>query len=343
MSAQNHTSHAPRTAILLINVGTPASPKVGDVRRYLSQFLSDGRVIDLPWLGRQLLVNGIIVPFRAPKSAKLYQQLWTDKGSPLLTYGMALRDALQQKVSPHTDVYVSMRYGTPSIKATLAQIDAQRYARLTVVPLFPHYASSTTGTAVEEVMRWVRKQNVIPQIKVVNQFFNHDAFIDAFARRIDASNPYQYDHVLFSYHGLPKRHVNRTHAGHTCEELGCANHYGHDNAFCYHAACHETTRLIVAKLNLSLPVTTAFQSRLGKGWLEPFADVTIEALARQGVKKLLVVSPAFVADCLETVIEIGVEYKERFEANGGQHLTLVESLNDMPQWVDALNRIIEAD
>lgn len=333
----------PPQAILLINVGTPDTPRTGDVRRYLSQFLGDGRVIDLPWLGRKLLVNGIIVPFRAPKSAKLYQQLWTPNGSPLLHNGILLRDALQHEMQDKADVYLAMRYGNPSIPSILNQINKKRYNRLTIVPLFPHYASSTTGTAIEAVLLHLKNQNVIPRVNIIGQFFQHPAYIEAFAHQISQHTLHDYDHILFSYHGLPIRHVLRTHPGKTCQELNCHQTYTTDNAYCYHAACHATTRLLANKLNLHPEhYTTAFQSRLGKGWLQPFADETIQSLAKKGVKKLLVVSPAFVADCLETTIEIGLEYRELFREHGGENLTLVESLNATPQWVKGLKNIIEA-
>jgi len=329
----------PREAILLLNLGTPQSPAVKDVRRYLRQFLSDGRVIDIPWFARMLLVHGIIAPFRAPKSAQLYRRLWTDKGSPLLFHTQALSDELQ-RISTR-DVYISMRYGQPAIEAVIDEIIAKGYQSVVVMPLFPQYASSTTGSALEAVMNHLVRRDVVMPIRVVGQFFQHPLFIEVFSGSVKHWYSLGYDHVLFSYHGLPKRHVNRTHAGKTCEEMQCSTHYGDDNRYCYHAAAYETTRLLASAAGLSAAnYTTAFQSRLGSGWLEPFADEVVQSLAQRGVKRLLVVSSSFVADCLETTIEIGHEYRELFCKNGGETLTLVPSLNSTPEWVSAVDGII---
>jgi ferrochelatase len=327
-------------AVLLINLGTPDSPSVKDVRRYLRQFLSDGRVIDIPWLWRMLLVHGVIAPFRAPRSAKLYLHLWTDNGSPLLCHTMALKDELQKQTGD--DVFVAMRYGNPSIESTLDTILAANYAGITVLPLFPQYASATTGSVLEVVMKYIATRNVVVPVRTVGQFFNHPAFIEAFAQQIKGCGIEGYDHVLFSYHGVPVRHVERTHQGKSCDEVGCSHHYGAANRFCYHAACYETTRLLASATGLQPSMcTTAFQSRLGKGWLTPFADEVVKNLAQSGVKRLLVVSPSFVADCLETTIEIGVEYQTLFKDNDGESLMLVPSLNSSPQWARAVVEIVK--
>jgi protoporphyrin/coproporphyrin ferrochelatase len=334
----------PSVAIIIINVGTPNSPKVSDVRTYLSEFLGDGRVIDLPWLGRKLLVNGIIVPFRAPKSAKLYQQLWTDRGSPLLFHTHDFADSLQKQLANRASVYVAMRYGKPSIKQTISDVLSRGYKRIVVAPMFPHYASSTTGTAIEETMRVLKTGNVVPETAFLGQFYNEPAYIDSFVSKVREEDPASYDHVLFSYHGLPQRHVQRTHAQTTkCNMTCCRDEMPAFGEFCYHATCYETTRLIARKLELTPnSYSTAFQSRLGKGWIEPFSDEEVIRLAQKGIKKLLIVSPAFVADCLETTIELGIEYRELFEANGGHRLKLVESLNAMPQWVSGFVSILES-
>lgn len=334
-SVETSVNSGAHTAILLVNVGTPDSSGVADVRRYLGEFLNDDRVIDLPWLARRVLVNGIIVPFRAPKSAKLYQSLWTDLGSPLLFHSHAFANALQGKMGDKFAVHVAMRYGNPSISKKIGTIMEQGCRRLIIVPMFPHYASSTTGTAMEEAMRILGGMNVIPEIASLGQFFEEPEFLYAVTARVRAARPTEYDFVLFSYHGLPKRHVERTHPGRRCEQIGCATHYGAENRYCYQAACHRTTRLLATALGLEDgKYGTAFQSRLGKGWIQPFSDNEVVRLAKRGVKNLLVVSPAFVADCLETTIEIGHEYRQLFVNNGGQTLTLVDSLNDLPLWVD---------
>jgi len=330
-----------KTAVLLINVGTPDKPTVKYVRKYLFQFLNDRRVIDLPWLLQKILVNLIIVPFRAPKSTLLYKQLWTENGSPLLHYSHALRDKLQQQLSDTHSIYIAMRYQNPSIKSTLDKIKKRGHQKIVVLPMFPQYASSTTGTAVQEVYKWAGKMNVVPEIRTINQFYQHHSFIDAFAQRIQNHHPDEYDHVVFSYHGLPLRHLDKSHP--EVSNVDCSCHiamtaHGHK---CYRATCYETTRLLAEKLQMPKDkYSVAFQSRLSENWMKPFADKKVVELAQKGFKKVLFVAPSFVADCLETTVEIGYEYHELFKENGGQQLTLVESLNDFGPWVEGLVKII---
>ena len=330
-----------KTAVLLINLGTPDSPSVGDVRKYLFQFLNDPRVIDIPWLLRAILVNLIIVPFRAPKSAKIYKELWTKDGSPLLLHGKHVTQKLQEKLLQKADVFFAMRYQNPSIYSVLEEIRKKNYAKIIVIPLYPQYASSSTGSTLEKVMQVVSKWWVIPEITLVSQYYDEVGYIDAFAERGKAHINDNYEHVLFSYHGLPVRQVDKVYESSPCADHHCEDHLDEENAFCYKAACYETTRLIAARLNIPKEnYTVAFQSRLDKKWLEPFSDEVVEQLAKKGVKRLLVFSPAFTADCLETTIEIGSEYKEIFEEHGGQHLQLVESLNDHPLWIGTLEKLV---
>ena len=330
-----------KTAVLLINLGTPDSPSVSDVRKYLFQFLNDPRVIDIPWLLRAILVNLIIVPFRAPKSAKIYKELWTKDGSPLLLHGKHVTQKLQEKLLQKADVFFAMRYQNPSIYSVLEEIRKKNYAKIIVIPLYPQYASSSTGSTLEKVMQVVSKWWVIPEITLVSQYYDEVGYIDAFAERGKAHINDNYEHVLFSYHGLPVRQVDKVYESSPCADHHCEDHLDEENAFCYKAACYETTRLIAARLNIPKEnYTVAFQSRLDKKWLEPFSDEVVEQLAKKGVKRLLVFSPAFTADCLETTIEIGSEYKEIFEEHGGQHLQLVESLNDHPLWIGTLEKLV---
>jgi len=326
-------------AILLINLGTPSSTKVKDVRRYLREFLSDGRVIDIPAIPRFLLVNGIIAPFRAPKSAKEYRKIWTDKGSPIISYGYELTEEVQKKTT-HS-VYLAMRYGTPSLKAVLNELYEKSFSEIVVVPLYPQYASSTVGSILEIVSKEIATWDVFPKITFINQFYNHKGYIDAFVENIKKLNYKDFDHILFSYHGLPNRHVERTHHDNSCEDMGCHIRINEDNKSCYRAQCYETTKLIAETLKLDASAyTTCFQSRFSKNWLEPFTDHVIEQKAKDGAKNLLVVSPAFVADCLETIAEIGIGYKELFIEQGGDDLSLVPSLNANNKWVDALLEIV---
>jgi protoporphyrin/coproporphyrin ferrochelatase len=330
-----------RTAVLLVNLGTPDSPSVGDVRKYLSQFLNDERVIDINWLARKILVNLIIVPFRAPKSAKIYKELWTPEGSPLLLHGISLKEKLQ-KVLPETyEVFLAMRYQNPSIESVLDNVLKKNFDRLIVLPLFPHYASSSSGSAVAEVMRVLSQKWVIPEVNIIGQFYDRPGYINTFVERAKVHHPESFDHILFSYHGLPVRQVDKVYEETPCSDHHCEDSIDRENVFCYKATCYETTRRIATALNIPKEkYTVAFQSRLDKNWLEPFSDKVVEELAKNGCKRLLCFSPAFVADCLETTIEIGHEYKEIFTSNGGQELQLVESLNDHPLWVNTIKEMI---
>ncbi len=329
-----------RTALLLINVGTPDRPEVKAVRRYLSEFLNDPRVIDLPWLMRKILVNLIIVPFRAPKSTLLYQRLWTEKGSPLLWYARQAEEKLNRQFDGGNKAFVAMRYGNPSIPKALDQIRKEGFSRLIVLPLFPQYASSTSETAIQAIRATLKKMQFCPEVRVIDQFYSHPAFLQAFANRIESMNPGQFDHILFSYHGLPVSHIRKIHPQVIEHQCNCTQAMPAHGTFCYKATCYETTRLLANRLQLPEgKYSTAFQSRLSKNWLTPFSDQRIKELTSRGVKRLLVVAPAFVTDCLETTIEIGEEYRELFSRLGGEELVLVESLNDSDQWIAAIREI----
>lgn len=332
-----------KIGVLLINLGTPDSPSVKDVRKYLRQFLNDPRVIDINPVGRFFLVNGIIVPFRAPKSAKIYKQLWTKEGSPLLIYGNKVKEKLQKVLPENYTVELAMRYQNPSLKSVLAKMQKEGYSKVILLPMFPQYASSSTGSAIEEAMRIINKWWVIPHIEIVNQFFDNDQFIAAFTEKGQMYSPKEYDHVLFSYHGLPERQVDKVYTdGKPCKDHDCENEWNEHNEYCYKAACYETTRRIASQLGLDQSkYSVAFQSRLGRDpWIKPYSDHVLVDLAKGGVKKLLVFSPAFIADCLETTIEIGVEYTHIFKENGGEKLQLVESLNDSDKWIECLKGIV---
>jgi ferrochelatase len=330
-----------KTAVLLINVGTPDSPSVKDVRKYLFRFLNDRRVIDIPWLLQKILVNLIIVPFRAPKSAKLYRLLWTEKGSPLLFHSNSVKIKLQEQLGSRYKVFIAMRYGNPGLHNVLDEIHSGEFTKIIVLPMFPQYASSSTGTAKAAVMDQVKRWNVIPEIKFINQFYNNQGFIDSFAHRISSYHPERFDHIIFSYHGLPVRHISKIHPGVDCQTCTCNLQFPEHGEHCYKATCYETTRLIAAKLGLKKEdYSQGFQSRLSDKWLKPFTDKLLVQKAKQGVKNLLLVAPAFVADCLETSVEIGIDYRNMFIQAGGNDLVYVESLNDMPQWISVLKEMI---
>jgi protoporphyrin/coproporphyrin ferrochelatase len=330
-----------KTGVLLINLGTPDSPSVSDVRSYLSQFLNDPRVIDIPWLFRKILVNLVIVPFRAPKSAGIYRKLWTANGSPLLYYSKRVNDLLQQALGNDFTVHLAMRYKNPSIPDVLEKMRKENYSRIVVLPMFPQYASASTGSALEEVMRVIKKWWVIPELKVISQYYDHPDFIEAFVQRGRQHNLNAYDHILFSYHGLPERQVDKVHHNGPCSDHDCENEVTAENQFCYKATCYATTRLLAEKLGIpGEKYTVCFQSRLDEKWLKPFSDVVVADCAKKGMKRILVFSPAFTADCLETVIEIGEEYQEIFHEHGGEKVQLVESLNDHPLWIRCLKDLV---
>jgi ferrochelatase len=330
-----------KTGVLLINLGTPDSPSVSHVRSYLSQFLNDPRVIDIPWLWRTILVNLFIVPFRAPKSARIYQKLWTKNGSPLLYYSLQAQKLLQAALGDHYDVQLAMRYKNPSIPAVLEAMRKRNFDEIIVLPLFPQYASASTGSALDEVMRVVRKWWVVPEIKLISQYYDHPTFIRAVVERGKSHNLKDFDHILFSYHGLPERQVDKVYDQGTCADHSCEDEISPENKFCYKATCYATTRLIAAQLSIEKhDYTVCFQSRLNKKWLRPFSDEVVEDCAKKGMKKILVFSPAFTADCLETIIEIGEEYQEIFAAHGGDKVQLVQSLNDHPLWIECLKELV---
>jgi ferrochelatase len=333
-----------KTGVLLLQLGTPDSPSTSDVRTYLSEFLNDPRVIDLPWLARKLLVNGIIVPFRAPKSAKIYKKLWEHGNgvSPLLTYTQSVQNLLAERLQNESiTVEMAMRYKNPSMDLVLDRMHKANYDQIIIIPLFPQYASASSGSAIEKAMNLIRKWWVIPEIKIVNQFYDHPAYIDSIVERAKAFNFDEYDHILFSYHGLPERQVDKVYDDGLCEDQPCETTLNEENKFCYKATSYATTRLIAEKLGLKeSDYTVCFQSRLDKKWLTPFSDVIVEEKGKKGAKKLLAFSPAFVADCLETIIEIGDEYQEIFEEHGGEKVQLVPSSNDHPRFIDCLEDLV---
>lgn len=336
-----------RVGVLLVQLGTPDSPKTSDVRRYLSEFLNDPRVIDLPWLGRKLLVNGIIVPFRAPKSAKVYQQLFDMHNgvSPLTSHTENVVAKLQKRFgSDEVTIHYAMRYQNPSMYDVMEKMRTENYDHIVVLPLFPQYASATTGSAIDLAMKIMRKWWVVPEVSMINQFWDNEGYIDSVVERAREFNIDEYDHVMFSYHGLPDRHVDKVYEGSDlCTDQPCETEVNDKNKFCYKATCYATTRLIAGKLNIpEEKYTVCFQSRLDKKWLTPFADKVVAEQGEKGAKKILAFSPAFVADCLETVIEIGDEYQELFEEKGGEKVQLVPSSNGHDRFIDGLEQLIRA-
>lgn len=333
-----------KTGVLLVNLGTPDAPRAPEVRRYLREFLSDPKVIDIPALPRWLLVNGIIAPFRAPKSAEAYRQVWTERGSPLLFHSLDLRDAVQERFAD-VPVRLGMRYGAPPLAKALDELKAEGAERIVCIPLYPQFADSSTGSSIEAVERLVAERWTTPQVEFVPAFYSDERFLDAFAAiGKPVLEEFQPDHVLFSFHGLPERHCRKTDlTGKHCLEVpNCCDTIVEANQNCYRAHCVATTRGLQERLGRDDTNSSySFQSRLGRDpWIKPYTDEVVKEFGEAGIKRLAVFCPAFVADCLETLEEIGMRAEDDFKKAGGEALRLVPSLNASPVWVDALTDML---
>jgi ferrochelatase len=318
-----------KIGVLLVNLGTPDSFQKKDVRQYLKEFLSDKRVIDIPFIFRMLLLYLFILPFRPKKSAEAYKKIWFKEGSPLSVYGKQLTQKVQVNLGEKYIVELAMRYQNPSLKNAIQNLMKQNVSQITVFPLFPQYASAASGSALEKFYEEIKIYwNVVPST-VIPAFYIHPLFINCFANRIlEAFNNFKADYTLFSYHGLPERHIIKS---------------GGDENFCYQKQCFATTNAIASQLNLKEnEYSNSFQSRLGRTkWIEPYTDVVLPELAKKGVKKLAVVCPAFVADCLETLEEIAIRAREQWLEVGGEDLVLVPSLNAQDDWANAVAQIVK--
>lgn len=335
-----------RVGILLVNTGTTDAPRASETRVYLREFLSDPRVLDIPAVKRKLILECFILPFRPAKSAEAYEAVWTENGSPLIVFSESFRDKLQA-MFPEALIRIAMRYGNPSIPREFkAMIDAG-VDRIIVAPMFPHYASASTGSVLELIYTLAGREWNVPAISALPPFYDDTGFLDAW---IGVGKPilddFKPDYVLFSYHGLPVRQVQKSDrsGGRHCQAApNCCDTIVDSNRHCYRAQCIATTKELVARLDLQEGAyMTTFQSRLGRDpWLTPATDVEIPKIAGQGFKRMAVFCPAFVADCLETLEEIGMRAKEDFQHAGGEDLVLVPSLNDHPAWVQAFAKLIE--
>jgi len=324
-----------RTGHLLVNLGTPDAPTTEAVRRYLAEFLSDRRVIDIPAVPRRILLHGVILPRRAPLSAEAYRAIWTEHGSPLMHHSLALAAGVRAELGPDTPVELGMRYGQPSLANALNRLRDRGATRIVVLPLYPQGAASTTGSVLEEIYRVTRTWWEVPAIHALPPFYADPGFIAAWgevARPVLAeADP---EHVLFSFHGLPERQIRKSDPTrtHCLATEDCCDRP--DAPPCYRAQCVATAGAIARHLGLAPDqISVSFQSRLGRTpWIRPYTDETLARLAERGVRRVAVLSPSFTADCLETLEEIGLRARADFQARGGT-LTLVPSLNAHPIWV----------
>ncbi len=329
-----------RRGIILMNLGSPDSTEVKDVRRYLNEFLMDERVIDMPFLARFLLVRGIISPFRAPKSAEAYKTIWTKEGSPLIELTRQLRTALQQQVDE--PVEIAMRYGNPSMKTAFDELlkKEPQLEEVIAVPLYPHYAMSSYETAVEHAKTVHKKEGYTFSLNFINPYYNNTDYIEALAESMKPYLQQEYDHILFSYHGVPERHIHKgdVTGNHCLKVNNCCEVDSPAHAQCYRHQCLVTTKLVAEKLGIGADkYSFSFQSRLGRDeWLKPYTAKRFEELPAEGKKKILVACPAFVSDCLETLEEIAEQGKETFMHAGGESFTMIPCLNVHPLWVKAL-------
>ncbi|MBO9549125.1 ferrochelatase [Pseudomonas sp.] len=331
-------------ALLLVNLGSPASTSVADVRRYLNQFLMDPYVIDLPWPVRRLLVSLILVK-RPEQSAHAYASIWWDEGSPLVVLTRRLQAAMVEHW-PHGPVEVAMRYGEPALPEVLARLAAQGVRKVTLAPLYPQFADSTVTTVVAQAQQTVAERQLPLELRVLQPFYDHAAYIDAL---VASAKPYlqqDYDHLLLSFHGLPERHLKKLDptGKHDFQAADCCKDASAEmRAVCYRGQCLATAKAFATKMGIpDGKWSVSFQSRLGRAkWIEPYTETRLDELAKAGVKKLLVMCPAFVADCIETLEEIGMRGSEQFVEAGGKELVLVPCLNDHPEWVKVLAGMCE--
>lgn len=335
-----------KIGVLLINLGSPADTSSGAVRRYLRQFLMDARVIDIPAPSRFLLVNGVIAPFRAPKSAHAYAKIWTKAGSPLVHTTLQLQDKVQALLGSGYLVRAAMRYGEPNLPGEVKRLLAAGVEEIRVLPLYPQYAAASVATSVEVVMQTLMKEFAFPPLRILPDFYDEPGFIASFAEvaksRLAA---FKADHVLLSYHGLPERQCSKAVLSPTTCQFNaeCCASIRTDNRLCYRAQCYATTRALVKALDLKEGrYSSSFQSRLGRAaWIKPYTDVVFGELRAKGVKRLAVMCPAFVADCLETLEEIGIRGAEDWQKLGGEELILIPSLNVEDIWCRSVAAMVK--
>lgn len=330
-----------KKALVIINLGSPKNSDENSVKQFLSEFLNDKYVINIPYIARKILVNGIIIPKRLQHSTSLYKQLFSKGESPIIIHTRNLSKKLNKTIED-TDTFFAMRYGAYSIEKCLNNIYQNGYQNITILPLYPQFADSTSKSTIKEVLRITKKWNNI-NLRIIKDFYSNPYFIKAIAEKIKTYNHNKYDKILFSYHALPMSHIKKMHNENKKLTCSCINTENNDGELCYLAACYKTTDLLAKYLELDKnEYITSFQSRMSRKWTKPFTSETIITLANDNIKSILVVSPSFVCDCLETTIELKKDAKDLFIANGGDNLNLVENLNSDDLWVDAIVNIINS-
>lgn len=329
-------------AVLLINLGSPDSPSVGDVRRYLREFLMDGRVLDVNDFARFFIVNFAILPSRPKQSARAYQSIWTPDGSPLIAISRRVQAKLQVRAS--LPIELAMRYRNPSIPDAIRRLERAGADEVVVIPLFPQYAMSSYETAVERVREVAAKLAPKMRFQFQRPFYDQPDYIAALVASAQEFLGHGYDHLLFSFHGLPERHLRKADrtGKHCLATPTCCETPSPAHATCYRAQCFKTVAAFVAQAGVPKnKYSVSFQSRLGRDpWLKPYTDLELPKFAGQGIKRLLVMCPAFVSDCLETLEEIGIRGKETFLSAGGSEFNLIPCLNEHPLWIEALAKMI---
>lgn len=331
-------SHS-KVGYLLLNLGTPKSLDLRDIKAYLNEFLNDPYVIDIPWLFRKILVNGLILNTRPPKTREAYSKIWTSRGSPLLYISQAQRELVAAKIS--APVELAMRYSEPSIQTALSNLKLQGVSRVVALPLYPQYALSSTETGIKKCLEVASTIGL--EITFVEPFYSHPGFIKSYASAI-REHMDGADALLLSFHGLPERHVKKTDGagGKYClSTLNCSDQITDLNRNCYRAQCYYTAKAIARELGLSSEkLLVGFQSRLTRKWIQPFTDEILKDLPSRGIKRLVVACPSFVTDCLETLEEIGLRARTDFKSYGGEELTLVPCLNTREDWIETITEML---
>ncbi len=337
-----------KTGVLLLNIGSPQSYEVPDVKKYLENFLMDKDVINLPWLFRWILVKGLIVPRRAPFSAANYKKVWLNEGSPLTVYTDRFAAELQSALGPKFYVTVGMRYSMPSIQDALDKFKSEQVDSILLAPLFPQYAEATTGSSIKESLRLIKENSLNVPVKKLNHFYANKDFVQLTAQSTrealkDSSKDPSVEHYLFSFHGLPESHVRKMQG--CLQNESCCLQQGACEKPCYRAQCFATASAVAKELGLSSNQwSVSYQSRLGREeWLKPSTDHSLDELAKSGKTKIAVLCPSFVADCIETLEEIGIGGKADFLKAGGKEFHLIPCLNDSRSWAKGFADLIRSN